>query len=76
MSTGRASDWLAAFEALPIERCSLPVSNHFPPSIRDALVAASQVWNQPGDPMARLRAINHATELAQARYPELFRNDI
>lgn len=72
------NDWLTEFEA-DVKRSALKpadISNHFPPSIRDALVAASQVWNQPGDPMARLRAINHATELAQARYPELFRNDI
>lgn len=66
----------SASEGQPaIEACRLPVSNHFPPSIRDALVAASRVWPTPGDPMARVRAIAHATELAQSRYPELFRND-
>jgi hypothetical protein len=49
----------------------LPVSNHFPPVVRDALVAASRT-STCVDPMDARAAINHATARARLLYPELF----
>jgi hypothetical protein len=55
--------------------CRLPVSDHFPPSVRDALVRASQTPFDEMDPLARVRAINKAIQRARLAYPELFRPD-
>lgn len=55
-----------------IVRCQLPVSNHFPPMVRDALVEASRTSTDI-DYMARVRAINHAVERAKLRFPNLFK---
>lgn len=59
--------------AAAIQRCQLPVSNHFPATVRDALVAASLTFTD-FDPMARVKAINRATERAQLMFPHLFKN--
>jgi hypothetical protein len=53
--------------------CRLPVSNHFPPQIRDALVRASQTPLEPLDPLARVRAVDQAIRRARLAHPELFR---
>lgn len=55
-----------------VGRCLLPISNHFPPAVRDALVAASQVPNDL-DPMATIKAIDRAAARARSHYPTLFR---
>ena len=58
---------------LPYVRgCLLPVSNHFPPTVRDALVAASRTLTT-FDPMARAKAINKVVERARLVHPNLFR---
>lgn len=57
------------------DRCMLPVSRHFPPVIRDALVRAAATPLTPADPLARVKAIDHAVERARRAYPELFRPD-
>lgn len=54
------------------EKPAVPVSKHFPPVIRDALIAASRVWTD-ADPLARIKAIDRAADRARALYPELFR---
>lgn len=56
----------------PAQRCVLPVCNHFPPFIRDALVAASKTSIE-NDVMARAKAIDHAVERAKLTHPDLFR---
>lgn len=48
--------------------------NFFPPHIRDALVAASQV-SVFYDPLARQKAIDRAVAKARATFPELFRKE-
>lgn len=58
-------------ELLYVRSCRLPVSNHFPPRVRDALVAASRTSTY-GDPLARLKAINQVVERARLVHPELF----
>ena len=49
------------------------VSGHFPPLVRFRLIEASQTPVPNGDPMARVRAIDAATQWARDRFPELFR---
>ena len=44
------------------------ISNHFPPMVRDALIAASRVYGAH----ERAVAINRATDKARFVYPELF----
>jgi len=46
--------------------------DHLPFEPRMALVRASQV-STDGDPLARVRAIQKASEFAKARYPTYFR---
>jgi hypothetical protein len=48
--------------------------NVFPPHIRDALVAASQV-SVFYDPLARQKAIDRAVAKARAAFPELFHKE-
>lgn len=48
------------------------ISRHFPPSIRDALVAAADVPNTDSDPCARLNAIDNAVAVARRQRPDLF----
>jgi hypothetical protein len=48
--------------------------NFFPPHIRDALVAASQV-SVFYDPLARQKAIDRAVAKARAAFPELFHKE-
>jgi hypothetical protein len=45
--------------------------DQLPPAARDLLVLASQV----PDPHERRRAIDHAIEVVQARFPEFFRQE-
>ena len=52
-------------------QCRLPISNHFPPNVRDALVAASRMPID-FDLYARVKAINQVVAKARATYPELF----
>lgn len=54
-------------------KCSLPVSNHFPPEVRDALVIAAQTHTPEWNPLARVKAINRAITWSRSKYPELFR---
>jgi hypothetical protein len=55
--------------------CRLPISNHFPPVVRDALVRAAQTPLNQLDPLVRVRAINQAIRRARLTFPELFRPD-
>lgn len=50
-----------------------PDSNHFPPEVRLLLQRAADTPNTPSDPMARLKAINAASERARLMFPQLFR---
>lgn len=54
------------------DQCRLPISQHFPPEVRDSLVAAAGTPIDL-DVMARVKAIDRAAERARAKYPELFR---
>lgn len=51
-----------------------PVSQHLPFDARMALVRAAQTPIPPGDPLARVKAIEQAQALARRRFPDLFQN--
>jgi hypothetical protein len=53
-----------------------PVSNHFPPTVRDALVRASQTPIPDYDPLARIKAIEQATKRAHQSVPHFFKKDL
>lgn len=53
--------------------CRLPISNHFPPPVRDLLVNASHTPFDEFDPEARVRAVNRAIAQVRRHYPHLFR---
>jgi hypothetical protein len=55
---------------------NLPISTHFPPSVRDALVRASQTPIPDSDPLARIKAIEQATKRAKQSVPNFFRKDL
>jgi hypothetical protein len=63
---------LEVLAGAPRPRCS--ISRHFPPVVREALVAAS-LTETTFDPLARVKAINRAAEKARALYPDLFKKD-
>lgn len=48
------------------------ISHHLPPSLREALILAAATTVTPKTPMARIKAINLATDWARATAPELF----
>lgn len=48
------------------------ISDHFPPAVRDALVAASRVPIPPGDAFARCKAIDAAIDMVRLMRPDLF----
>lgn len=52
---------------------SPPISAHFPPMLREALVRAAKTPITEGTPMARKHAIEQVIEKAKIRYPELFK---
>jgi hypothetical protein len=52
-----------------------PIANLLPPSVRDALVRASQTQIPDTDPLARIKAIQKAIERAKQTYPNLFKKD-
>lgn len=49
-------------------------SNHLPPTVRDALVRAAQTPASLG-PLARVRAIEEATDRAKRACPDKFKNE-
>jgi hypothetical protein len=49
-----------------------PVSLHLPFDARTQLVRASQTPITNGDPLARVRAVNQASEQVQRQYPNYF----
>lgn len=51
-----------------------PVSQHLPFDARMALVRAAQTPIPPGDPLARVKAIEQAQALARRRFPNLFQH--
>jgi hypothetical protein len=51
-----------------------PISNLFPPRIRDALIEAARTPITSSDPLARDKAINAVIERARSLYPEKFIN--
>jgi len=67
------ADLLAGGERMAPPRPARPdqVSSHFPPQVRDALVAAAQL----GHPTDRVDAIDHVVATAKTRYPQLFRKE-
>lgn len=55
------------------DRREVKVSSHFPPEVRDQLVAAARTPVSGADPMARVRRIDSVAEWARAHYPAWFR---
>lgn len=51
-----------------------PVSQHLPFDARMALVRAAQTPIPPGDPLARVKAIEQAQALARRRFPDMFQH--
>lgn len=51
-----------------------PVSQQLPFDARMALVRAAQTPIPPGDPLARVKAIEQAQALARRRFPDLFQH--
>lgn len=49
-----------------------PVSQQLPFDARMALVRAAQTPIPPGDPLARVKAIEQAQAMARRRFPEMF----
>lgn len=50
------------------------VSKHLPFDARMALVRAAQTPIPPGDPLARVKAIEQAQALARRRFPDMFQH--
>lgn len=49
------------------------ISNHFPPSVRDALIEASKVEAWVAESQTRIEAINEVVAQARLTHPKLFR---
>lgn len=70
----KSTTYMAPRVACNPDACRLPISNHFPPLVRDALVRAASTPIELDD-LARVKAIDHAVARARRAYPELFRPD-
>lgn len=49
------------------------ISNHLPPTVRDALIEASKVDADTQESQARIEAINEVVAQARLTHPNLFR---
>lgn len=60
-----------------LQKSKVPVARVFPPHVRDALVAASQVdrHREAGASMARTQAVESAINRARRECPHLFNNE-
>ena len=52
-----------------------PVSEHLPFNVRMQLVRASQTPITNGDPLARVRAVDQASDHVRSQYPEFFQKE-